>query len=274
MNILTCPVCKERLKQSEKSYVCSNKHSFDIAKSGYINLLLSSGANKIIHGDNKLMVNARRDFLERGYYEPLLNGLKKVVSELYNDGDIILDAGCGEGYYTNGMYECLSVNNDKVNIYGVDVSKIAVDIAAKKCKEVKYVVASVFHMPIADESCDIVTTLFAPFCKEEFYRVLRKTGVLVMVIPSERHLYGLKIAIYDKPYLNNVKDYHIDDFELIKNEKISYTIHIDNNSDIQNLFSMTPYYYKSGKKEQDKIAELNELDTEIEFEILVYRKVL
>ena len=273
MNIYACPVCKEKLTLSGKSYICPNNHSFDIAKSGYVNLLLSSGNGKQIHGDNKLMVNARRDFLEKSYYESLLKGLCDVASEYYTEGNNILDAGCGEGYYTNGMHERLSEKHSEVNICGIDVSKIAVDIAAKKCKKVNYAVASVFHLPVIDESCDIVTTLFAPFCKEEFYRVLRKNGILLMVIPSQRHLFGLKSAIYDEPYLNEVKDYHVDDFEFLNSKRISYEIQLDNNLDIQNLFSMTPYYYKSGKKEQAKIAEINDLKTEVDFEILVYRKI-
>ena len=114
-------------------------------------------------------------------------------------------------------------------------------------------------------------TLFAPFCREEFERVLKKDGILIMVIPSERHLWGLKQAVYDTPYLNDVKDYDVKGFKLLEMEKITYEMIIDNNQDIQNLFSMTPYYYKTGKKEQERLANLENLKTEAEFEILTYK---
>lgn len=271
MDFFICPVCKEKLYAQNKSLVCSNNHTFDIAKSGYVNLLLSKQAGKNVHGDNKLMVRARRDFLSKGYYSRLLTGLSETVKRYFKNSCTILDAGCGEGYYTNGVYEFLAAENSDVNIYGVDISKIALEYAAKKCKDVKYAVGSIFNIPAANESCDILMTLFAPFCREEFERVLKKDGILIMVIPSERHLWGLKLAVYDTPYLNDVKDYVIKGFKLLEREKITYEMIIDNNQDIQNLFSMTPYYYKTGKKEQERLANLENLKTEAEFEILTYK---
>ena len=271
MDFFICPVCKEKLCVQNKSLVCSNNHTFDIAKSGYVNLLLSKQAGKNVHGDNKLMVRARRDFLSKGYYSRLLTGLSETVKRYFKNSCTILDAGCGEGYYTNGVYEFLAAENSDVNIYGVDISKTALEYAAKKCKDVKYAVDSIFNIPAANESCDILMTLFAPFCREEFERVLKKDGILIMVIPSERHLWGLKQAVYDTPYLNDVKDYDIKGFKLLERKKITYEMIIDNNQDIQNLFSMTPYYYKTGKKEQERLANLKNLKTEAEFEILTYK---
>ncbi len=270
MNIFTCPVCSEMLYKEGKSYICTKRHTFDIAKSGYVNLLISKQVGKTVHGDNKLMVKARRDFLEKGYYGKLLAVLSETVAEYAENGSIILDSGCGEGYYTKGVYSHLKENGIEADFYGVDISKTALEYASKLFKEAHFAVGSVFHLPIADKSCDIVMTLFAPFCREEFLRVLKESGIFIMVIPSVKHLWGLKKAVYDTPYLNEVKDYAIDGFELIKSRKIAYEINIDNNEDIQNLFSMTPYYYRTGKIQQERLAALNELETEIEFEILVY----
>ncbi|MDE7139068.1 MAG: methyltransferase, partial [Ruminococcus sp.] len=114
MSIFICPVCRERLGISGKTYVCPKNHSFDIARSGYVNLLLSKHAGKTVHGDNKLMVQARHDFLEKDYYSPL----RDTICEKVKSG-VILDAGCGEGYYTAGISEKLGSSE----IYGIDISK-------------------------------------------------------------------------------------------------------------------------------------------------------
>ncbi len=133
MSILICPVCGNDLDISENSYICRNNHCFDIAKSGYVNLLLSKHSGKSIHGDNKLMLQARRNFLEKGYYSPLRDELCAMVSRNFSGG-VILDAGCGEGYYTSAVYDALRQAEVPVDIYGIDISKIAVEMAAKRKK--------------------------------------------------------------------------------------------------------------------------------------------
>ena len=106
-----CPVCKNELNKTGKSFICSNGHCFDMAKSGYVNLLLkSTGGN---HGDNKLMVSSSRDFLDKGYYEPLREAIVKMCREFTATGDIIVDCGCGEGYYTSKIAEVRSGSPDR-----------------------------------------------------------------------------------------------------------------------------------------------------------------
>lgn len=269
MSIFICPVCGENLEISGKSYGCPNHHSFDIAKSGYVNLLLSKHIGKTVHGDNKLMVQARRNFLEKGYYAPLREAVCKAVVKYSGSGDVILDAGCGEGYYTSAIAETVP----KAEIYGIDISKIAVEYAAKRCRRASFAAASVFHIPLADSSCNTLVTLFAPYCGEEFRRVLRNGGAMIMAIPSELHLWELKQAIYDTPYKNAVKPYDLEGFELAEKRRISYKICIDTPEDIQSLFSMTPYYYRTGKTERERLEALGTLETQVDFELLVYSKI-
>ena len=107
MSVLICPVCGGNLEKHDRSYVCMKRHSFDMAKSGYVNLLLSKHTGKTVHGDNKLMVNARREFLEKGYYSPLKDSLCEKAAEYFR-GSVILDAGCGEGYYTTAIFDKFS----------------------------------------------------------------------------------------------------------------------------------------------------------------------
>lgn len=268
-----CPKCREMLEKEGGSLVCKNKHTYDIAKSGYVNLLLSDQMNTKLPGDNKLMVNARRSFLDKGYYEILMNAFCEAAASYAPENALVLDCGCGEGYYTVNMAERLS----DAFVMGTDISKTAVDAAAKRAKadgrdNVLFSVSSVFHLPVESGSCDMVTTLFAPYCGEEFRRVLKKGGIMIMVIPSERHLIELKEAVYDTPYLNEVKDFALDGFTLEEHTEITDNIHLPCTEDILNLFSMTPYYYKTGEEGHKRLSALNELDTEIGFEILIYRK--
>lgn len=136
-----------------------------------------------------------------------------------------------------------------------------------------FAVDSVYHLPVADKCCDMLMTIFAPYCGEEYHRVLHKGGTMMMVIPGQQHLWGLKEAIYDVPYPNAVRDYALDGFELIQAEYVDSWLKLDNPADIQNLFQMTPYYYKTGREEHARLEQLESLSTQISFEILQYRAV-
>lgn len=274
MNIFTCPVCGELLSLSDRSYVCRERHSFDRAKSGYVNLLISKHNGAAVHGDNKLMVQARKRFLDKGYYSRLCDSLCKSVCEFASRDMIILDAGCGEGYYTSAVSEALSRAGINAEIYGIDISKSAVDYAARRDRSISYAAASVFNIPVGDNSCDMLLTMFAPYCGEEYSRVLKKDGIMIMAIPSENHLWELKQAVYDTPYKNEVKEYSLDGFEFIESKRISYHIGLESAEDIQSLFSMTPYYYRTGKAEQERLCSLETLDTQVDFELLIYRNTI
>lgn len=269
--MLICPKCGGRLAREGKSFLCPERHCFDIAKSGYVNLLTSDRMNSALPGDNKLMVQSRKNFLDKGYYEILAEALCRTVSSHASEGCGILDAGCGEGYYTGKIAQ--SVSDMNAEIVGIDISKTAADYAAKRTKSAQFAVASVFHLPVEAESCDIVTSLFAPCCGEEFQRVLKRGGIFIMAIPAERHLWQLKCAVYDEPYPNAVKDYRLDGFEFLGAEKVSGEIFLPTGEDISALFSMTPYFYKTGAEGHERLERLESLTTEIGFEVLIYKKL-
>ncbi len=273
MSGYVCPVCRKSLIEDEKCFKCENGHNFDKARSGYVNLLpnnLPSGKN---HGDNKLMIKARKDFLEKGYYRCLSKKIEEIFNNIDLNGKTVLDAGCGECWYTDNIYKNLPENNLPKKFLAVDISKDALNTGAKRNKNISCAAASVFNLPLADKGCDVLFTAFAPFCREEYLRVLSDDGLLIMVIPSENHLMGLKKLIYDNPYKNEVKDYKIGGFDFLKKEECKSNIKIDNKNDIKNLFMMTPYYYKTGITDQKKVEKADFLETEIEFEILIYRKI-
>ncbi|MGI5960255.1 MAG: putative RNA methyltransferase [Massiliimalia sp.] len=268
---LICPVCGSLLEEQEHSYVCPKRHNYDKAKSGYVNLLLSNGKNSKLPGDNKLMVAARKNFLEKGYYQILSDALCKEVTALAPENPVILDAGCGEGYYTGNVWEALHEAGKNPCITGIDISKFALNSAAKQKKPVSYAVASVFHLPVMENSCHMVLNLFAPYCGEEFERVLEPGGFLFLIIPGEDHLWELKQAVYDEPYKNQVKDYALEGFRFQKAVKVANTITLESNEDIKNLFTMTPYYYKTSAENTARLDNLEQLTTTIQFEILIYQ---
>lgn len=261
-----CPVCKAPLIRQAKNYLCKNGHNFDIAKSGYVNLLLGSSPKN--HGDNKLMAAARRDFLNKGYYASLKNILCETAARYIKEGGVLLDCGCGEGYYTAALHAHLPGSR----LFGFDISKDALAIAAKRNQEIGFAVASSFAIPFADESVDMLFEIFSPYCGGEFRRVLKKNGVMLMVFPLENHLWELKCAVYDTPYKNEVAETQLDGFELLEKIEVKNRITIENSTGISNLFKMTPYYYKTGKKEQARAEKLESLQVQTEFGILVYQK--
>ncbi|MDE6004183.1 MAG: methyltransferase domain-containing protein, partial [Oscillospiraceae bacterium] len=238
--IWSCPVCGESLVNTEKLLKCSNNHCFDKAKSGYVNLLLVQRKHAKLTGDNPVMVRARRDFLSKNYYQNLQKILFNTVKKYLPENSIILDAGCGEGYYTSKISKLAKT------CYGIDISKIAIDYASRSDKFTNYAVGSLFHLPIQDNSCDMLLNIFAPYCGSEFLRVLKQNAYFIMVIPSAKHLWELKQAVYDKPYENQVKDYQLENFNFCEKIIAENRIFLDHAQDIQNLFQMTPDGYRTG----------------------------
>ncbi len=267
MSCFICPVCKEQLNIIDKSYICPNRHTFDISKDGYVNLLMSQQSSLKRHGDDKLMVRARRDFLENGFYEPLQKALCNIVSESVNQKGIIADIGCGEGYYT-GAVAC----SGEYSISGIDISKDALKFASKSLKNCEFAVASAFTLPYADNSVDCVLNVFAPSAYGEFSRVLKDDGVLVKAVPLCDHLWELKCALYDVPYKNKPEKRDEELFKLVSTKELKYKITLTCNDDIMNLFRMTPYYYKTGREETQKLTSLNELEVTVHFGVELYEK--
>lgn len=273
MSKFICPVCKKPLSSSENSLVCENNHCFDKAKEGYVHLLPSNKMHSRVPGDTKEMVIARREFLGGGYYKLFSDKLNETVLSYSKNGCHIVDAGCGEGYYTENMLRYLSENGVKADISGFDISKSAVRLAAKSNKKIEYAVASIFDIPIADNSADTVINIFAPIVEKEFCRILKSGGILIIAVPGEYHLWEMKTLVYDEPYKNEVKHTEYDGFEFVQRIPVKGEIEIDGNKQIANLFSMTPYYWKTGIDGSRRIAECEHLKTQIHFDFLVYKKL-
>ncbi len=265
-----CPKCKNSLAITDGGVAkCALGHSYDRAKEGYYNLLLSAGG---MHGDNREMVAARRVFLDTGAYLPLAERVAALACDRAFSGDTLLDCGCGEGYYTHLINEKAKNVNKDLHILGFDISKDAVRLAAKRDRELSLAVASSYDLPIASQTVDVAVNVFSPLALDETLRVLRTGGSFIMAIPAERHLLGLKSVLYDTPYLNTVESDELCGLELISREKLAYTLNLDTQEKLHSLFMMTPYAYRSPREGRERLAALTSLITEVEFYLFVYKK--
>jgi 23S rRNA (guanine745-N1)-methyltransferase len=180
---------------------------------------------------------------------------------------VIADIGCGEGYYSSAIAE-----STQASFCGIDISKDALRYASKELKNSEFAVASAFDLPFTEGSVDCVLNIFAPSAYEEFHRILKNDGALIKAVPLSEHLWGLKCALYDKPYPNKPELRNEELFELVSFEEIKYEITLTDSDDIQNLFKMTPYYYKTGRNEAERLLNLKNLTTTVHFGVEVYRK--
>lgn len=261
--MLICPVCSEKLTKTERLYTCENFHSFDMAKEGYVNLLTGKHKAGELIGDNRDMARARRTFLEKGYYDFLADALCDYIRQ----GDKLLDISCGEGYYTDYMRR-----KTGADVFGFDISKEMIRLAAKKYKEVEFFVANIAKIPVKSESVDVAVQICAPFSEKEFARILKKDGILLSVVPGKRHLWGLKELLYENPYENNEDTTEYEYLKKADCVTVKKTVTLPGQDEIMSLFAMTPYYYKTGERDRLKLQNKNSLTTELEFIIRKFVK--
>ncbi len=267
--IMQCPVCGSSLtlSENEKSALCAGarRHCFDFSRDGYLSFPGNSG------GDSKSAVDARRSFLTKGYYAPAAEAVVGAVTKYIGSDSSLIDAGCGEGYYTSMLAERVGMT------VGFDLSKFACGAAAKSARRegktsLLYSTASVFELPVRDASVDAVVNIFAPCAEEEYARVIKDGGYLFVVGAGRDHLMGLKRAIYEDVYENRERADLPTRLEHIEKIVSRHKILVEGKDDIAALFSMTPYYWRTSEADRERLDRLDRLETEIEFEINVYKK--
>ncbi|MFS9080808.1 methyltransferase domain-containing protein [Streptococcus mitis] len=259
-----CPICQENLTLVETSLKCCNRHSFDLAKFGYVNLVpqIKQSANY-----NKENFQNRQQILEAGFYQAILEDVSDLLasSETFTT---VLDIGCGEGFYSRKLQES---HSDKT-FYAFDISKDSVQIAAKSEPNwaVNWFVGDLARLTIKDASMDILLDIFSPANYGEFRRVLSKNGILIKVIPTENHLKEIRQKIQDqltkKDYSNqDIKNHFQEHFTILSSQTASLTKTITAEQ-LQALLSMTPLLFHI---DQTKIDWSQLTEITIEAEILV-----
>ncbi len=276
--LLLCPVCKDKLIEdvSRKIYKCDNNHTYDVAKEGYVNLLISNQKRSKNPGDSKDMVLARVDFLSKGYYGVLTNKINEMIVEFLGKDNIdkfnIMDLGCGEGYYLTSLKNYMDKKNIKASYYGMDVSKEAIKYASKTNKDCVWSVGNNFNIPVSDKSMDCILSVFSPIDIDECNRILKDNGIFIRVLPRTNHLIQLRNIIYSEVHLNNkIYKASIDENEYIKESNVTFDITL-NKEEILSLLKMTPHYWKSTAENKDKLGLYESLVITIDMRIGVFQK--
>ena len=273
MSLFRCPICGSPLKREETRYLCPNRHSYDIAKEGHTHLLPPNRKHSSAPGDDKGMAAARHAFLSKDYYKPLRDTLCREILSRAGDAPVLLDTGCGEGYYTTGIYQALVSAGKAPRMAGTDISKFILRHAAKREQGIEFAVASSYHLPVPDESVDVLLNCFSPLALEEFLRVLKPGGWFLYVVPAAEHLWELKQVLYDAPYPNEEKETPYEGFQYEAIVPVDAEIRLKNQTDIHALFQMTPYYWKTPKAGAERLAALETLTCRISFRIHIFRKL-
>ena len=259
-----CPICQENLTLVESSLKCNNRHSFDLAKFGYVNLApqIKQSANY-----DKENFQNRQQILEAGFYQAILEGVSDLL-EANPSAKTVLDIGCGEGFYSRKLQE---THSDKT-FYAFDISKDSVQIAAKSEPNwaVNWFVGDLARLPLQDASMDILLDIFSPANYGEFRRVLSKDGILIKVIPTKNHLKEIRQTVQDqltkKDYSNqDIKDHFQEHFTILSSQTASLTKTITANH-LQALLIMTPLLFHV---DQTKIDWSQLTEITIEAEMLV-----
>ena len=259
-----CPICRENLTLVESSLKCNNRHSFDLAKFGYVNLApqIKQSANY-----DKENFQNRQQILEAGFYQAILEAVSDLLAT-NPSAKIVLDIGCGEGFYSRKLQE----SHSGKTFYAFDISKDSVQIAAKSEPNwaVNWFVGDLARLPIKDASMDILLDIFSPANYGEFRRVLSKDSILIKVIPTENHLKEIRQRIQDqltnKDYSNQeIKNHFQEHFTILSSQTASLTKTITAEQ-LQALLSMTPLLFHV---DQTKIDWSQLTEITIEAEILV-----
>lgn len=264
--ILMCPVCRQPLNLTERTWRCEQGHSYDVAKQGYVNLHVVQHKHSKNPGDTPESVDARRAFLQSGYYQPLQQAVVALLKQL--NVKAILDIGCGEGYYTSAMQQVVE------HCVGVDIAKNAVQRAAKLNTEVTWVVGTGATLPVLDQSMDACTSLFSPIPQAEIARVLKEDGYLIVVTPASEHLYAMREALFEQvnPHTPEKFVEQLQNLFELKQEQIIDAPFVLDQQALKNLIAMTPYAYKASPERRLQLEQQLQLEVTASFQIYVFQK--
>lgn len=266
-DLLKCPLCGGGVAKEGSSLFCdgARRHCFDISAAGYVNLASARAAGG---GDDATLIAARTAFLSSGAYAPIADAVCAMLCKYAPRGTVV-DAGCGEGYYT------LKMANAGFSVLGFDLSKNGIKHAAKAARAEKldafFAVSGIFDLPLRDASVDAVVSLFAPVAEQEFLRVLKPGGILLLAGSGAEHLLDLKRVLYDTPYQNKPRADLPQEMQLLEERQLQFTMELAQD-ELQALFAMTPYYYRTPRAGKERLDALSSLAVGAEVDFSVWRK--
>jgi 23S rRNA (guanine745-N1)-methyltransferase len=275
--VLACPVCEADLSIGETAATCPNAHSFDRARSGYLNLLLSNRKQSAEPGDSPAMLQSRRAFLHGGFYDGMADAANAAVAEVLagRAGAHVADLGCGEGFFTARLKAALTRQaSPPPTCYGVDISRPGIKMAAAQHREIAWIVASLHRSPFRAQSLDVALSMFAPIDAADVRRVVRADGALVTVTPGPDHLDTLRIIIYTsvKPHPQTPALMDGDMlFDHAASTRVTYPIVLESPAQIINLLAMTPYYWHISRATKAYLEGLSRLELTVDACVNVFR---
>ncbi len=264
MIALICPLCRQPLSPNDHGVRCSQGHTFDRAREGYFNLLPIQHKKSRAPGDNHPMIRARRDFLAAGHYAPLRDTIADLLHSWHTE--TLLDVGCGEGWYTAAL------TRSAREVIGLDIAKEAARLAAKQTPSATWLVASSAALPLADESVDVITSLFSPVSINEAVRILRPGGRLLLVTPGETHLRMLRERLFDE-----VRPHQPDKFvaglaprfTLETRQELTFPLSLDRKS-LADLLMMTPYAWRALREKREALLALAHANDNAHFVLMTF----
>lgn len=277
---LACPIDGERLALNHKQLVCQNGHGFDLARQGYVNLLPVQHKRSKQPGDSKEMVLARAEFLNSGIYQPIANKLAEVAfAQITDDKEpCLMDAGCGEGYYLDYVFNYLKDKNvcNDFSFIGLDISKAAISESAKRNKQITWVVGTNRQPPIYHTSVDIILCVFGFQSFEGFTKILKPGGKIVLVEPGPDHLKELREIIYTDVKKSGPQDLdHLEEkgFSMVDRQQLQFKASVIDTKQINNLFIMTPHFYRATKEGRAAASKLQKLDLTVDVVFRTLEKI-
>ncbi|MBU2976946.1 putative RNA methyltransferase [Alteromonas sp. C1M14] len=250
-----CPLCKSPLSE-DGPWCCDKGHSFDVSRSGYVNLLPVQKKKSKQPGDNKDMIAARQQFHQRAGFLPLMENMGALIDAHVSARSVTLfDAGCGEGTYLSSLQSQLQKKGTTVQAAGSDISKAAIDIASKQYKNAQFVVASSFDLPVATASIDILLQVFAPGDDKTLARVLKDDGMLLHVAPGPDHLMALKKEAYATPRPHQLPEETRTGLTLVQRERLAFPINLTDPEMTMALVNMTPFTWKFNDEQRNRLVQ-------------------
>jgi 23S rRNA (guanine745-N1)-methyltransferase len=251
--VFQCPLCGGRMKALKSGkLLCKREHAFDLSKKGYVNLLNETRKTQY----DKDLFTSRKAIFHDGFYRPVAEEILTIIKEYREkksrESLRLLDAGCGEGYYSDFL-----AGMDWLRIFALDLSKEAISLATDYGSPVSWSIGDLARLPFKDRSMDIILDVLTPANYKEFKRVLQNQGLLIKVIPGDEYLQELRKAagnqLIHKDYSNReTVDYALDHLKSPERKKICYQLPVTREQR-NHFMKMTPLF--SGVDEQELKAE-------------------
>ncbi|MDQ0352841.1 23S rRNA (guanine745-N1)-methyltransferase [Alkalibacillus filiformis] len=186
IDLFQCPVCHETMSADDSKLTCQNRHMFDLAKQGYINMVQQSKKTQY----DQSLFEARQRLIQSGFYNQLMIQIESLLQS--RNTDFLLDAGCGEGSH---LAQILDTVDHQLGV-GVDIAKEGIQTAAKTYENAQWIVGDLANTPFTDKAFDAIINILSPSNYQEFTRLIKDSGIVIKVVPGPNYLKELREQIF------------------------------------------------------------------------------